>query len=218
MHKDQSDRVGRENVSATAGQVRQTVHVVAGDASQRAAMARTIFASGHHAEVYTDAAELVDHHPTRGVVMVHEAGALGTAVVCQTLSAHGMWLPVIGFGAEVQADRIVAGMKAGAMDFMIGPISSGTMLAKLRACASEAQSVSEVRNRRAGARSALARLSDREHQVLDFLAIGLSNKAMARELGISPRTIEIHRMKMMGKIGASSSAHAVRIRLDALEA
>ena len=44
----------------------------------------------------------------------------------------------------------------------------------------------------------------------------ITNKEMARNMSISPRTVEIHRAKMMGKIGAASSAHAVRIRIDAL--
>jgi len=196
---------------------RHTVHVVADEAQQRAAMARMIFAAGHHAEVYNDADELVEHHPTGGIVLVHESGKLGASVVCQALTKNALWLPVIGFGAEVEASRIVAGMKAGAMDYLVGPVSAGTMLAKLQECAKEASAVSEIRSRRAGARSVLARLSDRESQVLDLLATGLSNKEMARNMGISPRTVEIHRMKMMGKIGATSGAHAVRIRIDALE-
>lgn len=208
-----------DSASSSSGlSARHTIHVVADEAQHRAAMARMIFASGHHAEVYNDAEELVEHRPTAGIVLVHESGKLGASVVCRALSLNALWLPVIGFGAEVDASRIVAGMKAGAMDYFVGPISPGTMLAKLRECAREATAVSEMRGRQAAARSVLGKLSDRERQVLDLLATGLSNKAMARDLGISPRTVEIHRMKMMGKIGATSGAHAVRIRIDALEA
>ncbi|MDP3551152.1 MAG: LuxR C-terminal-related transcriptional regulator [Novosphingobium sp.] len=203
--------------SPSASSARHTVHVVADEAQQRAAMARMIFAAGHHAEVYNDAEELVAHRPTGGIVLVHESGKLGASAVCQALTRNASWLPVIGFGAEVDASRIVAGMKAGAMDYFVGPVCTGTMIAKLNECAKEAMSVSAFRGRQAAARSALARLSDRERQVLDLLATGLSNKAMARDLGISPRTVEIHRMKMMGKIGATSGAHAVRIRIDAFE-
>jgi len=202
---------------AAGSSVRHTVHVVADEAQQRAAMARLIFAAGHHAEVYNDAEELVEHHPTSGIVLVHEAGRLGARFVCPALANNALWLPVIGFGAQVDASRIVAGMKAGAMDYLVGSLTSGTIIAKLQECAKEAEAVAEVRGRQAAARSVLARLSERERQVLDLLATGLSNKEMARSLGISPRTVEIHRMKMMGKIGATSGAHAVRIRIDALE-
>lgn len=194
---------------------RYTVHIVADEAQQRAAMARLIFAAGHHAEVYNDIEELVDHHPTSGFVLVHEAGRLGISVVCQALAKNALWLPVIGFGEQVDPSSIVAGMKAGAMDYLVGSISAGTIVSKLQECAKEAEAVAEVRGRQAAARSVLERLSEREHQVLDLLAKGLSNKEMARSLEISPRTVEIHRMKMMGKIGATSSVHAVRIRIEA---
>jgi two-component system response regulator FixJ len=99
----------------------------------------------------------------------------------------------------------------------MGQPSPRELLTKLQECAIDAQAIFEVRSRRAQSRTALAKLSDREHQVLDLVVAGLSNKEMARELSISPRTVEIHRMKMMGKLGASSSAQAVRMRLEALE-
>jgi FixJ family two-component response regulator len=61
----------------------------------------------------------------------------------------------------------------------------------------------------------LTRLSLREREVLDRLADGGSNKTIARDLAISPRTIEIHRMKIMGKLGACHAAEAIRIPIDA---
>ena len=58
-------------------------------------------------------------------------------------------------------------------------------------------------------------LAVRLPQVLDWLAEGSSNKAIARELDISPRTVEIHRANMMNKLGARHAAEAVRLRLEA---
>jgi DNA-binding CsgD family transcriptional regulator len=55
----------------------------------------------------------------------------------------------------------------------------------------------------------------REREVLDWLAEGSSNKAIARELDISPRTVEIHRANMMTKLGARHAAEAVRLKLEA---
>lgn len=194
---------------------RYTVRIVAEHANERAAMARVIFSTGHHAEVYNDVTELVEHGPTGGIVLVHEAEALGAVQICATLRENGLWLPVIGFGTEVSVSRIVAGMKAGALDFIVGQISAETVLPKLVSGNAEAAVLAKANLRRSQARAVLAKLSARERQVLDLLAAGLSNKAMARDLGISPRTIEIHRMKMMGKLGASSSADAIRMQIDA---
>jgi DNA-binding CsgD family transcriptional regulator len=65
------------------------------------------------------------------------------------------------------------------------------------------------------ARARIGMLSPREREVLDWLAEGLSNKAIARELSISPRTVEIHRANMMEKLGAGHAADAVRLRMEA---
>jgi FixJ family two-component response regulator len=65
------------------------------------------------------------------------------------------------------------------------------------------------------ARDRISTLSTREREVLDWLAEGSSNKAIARELDISPRTVEIHRANMMNKLGARHAAEAVRLRLEA---
>jgi DNA-binding CsgD family transcriptional regulator len=65
------------------------------------------------------------------------------------------------------------------------------------------------------ARGRIENLSAREREVLDWLAQGSSNKAIARELQISPRTVEIHRANMMAKLGASHAADAVRLRIEA---
>jgi FixJ family two-component response regulator len=65
------------------------------------------------------------------------------------------------------------------------------------------------------ARDRIASLSVREREVLEWLAQGSSNKVIARELDISPRTVEIHRANMMHKLGARHAAEAVRLKLEA---
>ncbi|MES2698317.1 MAG: LuxR C-terminal-related transcriptional regulator, partial [Pseudomonadota bacterium] len=73
----------------------------------------------------------------------------------------------------------------------------------------------EARRRLIEARQRLGMLSRREREVLDWLSEGCSNKAIARTLEISPRTLEIHRANMMDKLGATHAADAVRLRMDA---
>ena len=72
-----------------------------------------------------------------------------------------------------------------------------------------------ARRRMIEARGRIENLSAREREVLDWLAQGSSNKTIARELDISPRTVEIHRANMMSKLGASHAAEAVRLRIEA---
>ena len=65
------------------------------------------------------------------------------------------------------------------------------------------------------ARASVDKLTPREHDVLEQLVIGRPNKVIAYELGISPRTIEIHRARIMEKMGADSLSHLVRLALAA---
>lgn len=196
---------------------RQSVYVVSEEILQGQALAGIVIASGYHVKVYNDVAGLAAQRPTEGIVLAHETATIGVAEVLQTLSNSGLWLPVIGFGVDVDSDTIIAGMKAGAMDYLVGDVSPETIISKILKTAEQAQTIFEVRGKRLISRSSLARLSDRERQVLSLLVTGLSNKVMARELAISPRTVEVHRMNMMGKIGATSGAQAIRIWIDAAD-
>ena len=78
-----------------------------------------------------------------------------------------------------------------------------------------AEQFGAARRRMIEARDRISTLSTREREVLDWLAEGSSNKAIARELDISPRTVEIHRANMMNKLGVRHAAEAVRLRLEA---
>ena len=90
---------------------------------------------------------------------------------------------------------------------------------RLAACISriiqEAAEVSEGRKETLAARQRLSKSSGREPQVLEALAVGGSNKERARRLEISPRTVEIHRATLMGKLGRGHAVDAVRVKVDA---
>jgi FixJ family two-component response regulator len=81
--------------------------------------------------------------------------------------------------------------------------------------AREARAHAEARSKMFEARARIRDLSPREREVLDRLADGFSNKAIARDLAISPRTVEIHRANMMEKLGAGHPSDAVRVRIEA---
>lgn len=194
---------------------RHVVHVIAASPTLRAKFARLIFARGHHAEVYSDVAELTEHIPHDGVVLVLEDNDCSGIAVTKALARHGVWLPILVYAEQIDADRIVGGIKAGVMDYMVGPVLDDLLLAKIARCATDGAAFRNSRARHVVARASIDSLSQREGEVLAFLTEGLSNKEIARELDISPRTVEIHRMKMMAKLGAKSSAHAIRLKLEA---
>lgn len=191
------------------------IHLVDPDHPQRMAVFHALAQLGHHAEIYADVEELADYRPAAGVVLLHDDGTGSFQAKLHHLVDHAVWLPVIATGASPSVPQVVAALKAGALDFLALPLSVDTQRDAIRTLIDEAARQSDARRRLIEARARLSKLSARERQVLDRLVEGNSNKAIARALDISPRTVEIHRANMMGKLGARHPADAVRLRLEA---
>ena len=117
--------------------------------------------------------------------------------------------------ADPATEKVVAAIKSGALDYLDLPIEPARLARSLSRVVAEAEARGMARRRLTDARRRVARLSGREREVLEWLALGSSNKVIARELGISPRTVEIHRANMMGKLGARHAAEAIRVWLQA---
>lgn len=195
---------------------RVTLHVLDSDSARRAQLARLAFAAGHHAEIYAHADELLSHAPASGLVLAQdEPVGEGITSLVNAMMRAGQWLPIIAIAEAPTIDAVVAAIKAGALDYLTVPEAIAPLNEAVARSAREAEAQRQHRARAAEARQRISRLSMREREVLDRLAEGCSNKAIARELEISPRTVEIHRMKMMGKLGARHAAEAVRLRIEA---
>jgi FixJ family two-component response regulator len=192
------------------------IHVVVENQMERASTARSIFAMGHHAEVYSDVHELCMHAPEKGIIMSREDGTGSVQALLGALQSHGLWMPVVGFAEAISCDVIVEGVKSGVLDYYVGDWQPSSVSAKLKKAAHDGMVLIMARQRQTRAKMSIAMLSPRESEVLTHLAAGHSNKEMARLMAISPRTVEIHRMKMMGKLGAKTSADAIRFKLEAV--
>lgn len=130
------------------------------------------------------------------------------------LSVAEAMLPAIVVTGHGDVHMAVEAMKAGALDFIEKPFSDEVMIASItRAVEKAASRVSEESGREL-TRSRLVSLSERERQVLKGVVGGQPNKTIAAELGISPRTVEVYRASLMGKMQAKSLAELVRMVLD----
>ena len=176
---------------------RVTLHILDGDSARRAQLARLAFAAGHHAEIYANADELLAHAPSGGLVLAQdEPVGQGIPDLIAAMMHAGHWLPVIAISDVPETSAVVRAIKAGALDYLAMPSQIAPLNEAIAGAAREADAFRAQRARAAEARQRISRLS-------------------ARELEISPRTVEIHRMKMMGKLGARHAAEAVRLRIEA---
>ncbi|WP_137679711.1 response regulator transcription factor [Aurantiacibacter suaedae] len=195
---------------------RITLHIVGGTSRTRAEQARLAFSLGHHAEVYADLDEMFDRPPRGGVIVAcDDVLENGAEALLDKLGEQGIWVPLVAAKENPGVEEVVDAIQAGALDYMELPLTVeelGRMIAHL---VSDAGRHAEARRRLIDARRRIGTLSKREREVLEWLSEGCSNKAIARELEISPRTVEIHRANMMDKLGAGHAAEAVRMRLDA---
>ena len=195
---------------------RPTLHIVDSSSRSRAEQARFGFEMGYHCEIYADVGELTACPPTSGIVFARDDEGGGKVdEVLSHLARIGVWVPVVATSDNPRPNHVVAAIRAGALDYLRLPLRPDRLEETVQRIEEEAAAYGEARRKMVEARSRIASLSPREREVLDWLAEGRSNKMIARELDISPRTVEIHRANMMHKLGAHHAAEAVRLRIEA---
>jgi two-component system response regulator FixJ len=128
---------------------------------------------------------------------------------------RSLHFPLIVITGHGDVPLAVRAMKAGAVDFIEKPFASEAILGSLDTALSRLAAPSEQDPTAAAAEAKLALLSPREREVLEGLLAGLPNKTIAYDLAISPRTVEIHRARVMDKMGARSLSELVRLALAA---
>jgi two-component system response regulator FixJ len=135
--------------------------------------------------------------------------------VQQHLVRSKIALPVIIMTGHAEVPIAVKAMKAGALDFIEKPFEFDELLAAIRRGFAASTASPAVLADPGEARARINRLTAREQDVFRDLALGKSNKAIAFELGISPRTVEVHRARVMEKLEARSISELVRLALAA---
>ncbi|MGA2953093.1 MAG: response regulator FixJ [Caulobacteraceae bacterium] len=127
----------------------------------------------------------------------------------------GARLPIIVMTGHGDVPMAVEAMKAGVHDFIEKPFDDEVMISSIEQALMRAELTETNDSGRAEAQQRIAALSKREHQVLAGLVEGKANKVIARDLGISPRTVEIYRANVMTKMGAANLSELVRMAIAA---
>jgi two-component system response regulator FixJ len=196
----------------------ETVHVVDDDEAVRDSLRVLLEASGFVVRTYDSAAVfLAAAAPAlRGCALIDvRMPEIDGLELQQRLNERGIRLPVIVMTGQGDIPVAVRAMKAGAVDFLEKPFNEEELLAAVRRALEESQQLEELEFVARKAAGRLATLTPREREVLALLVNGLSTKAIAKELGTSPRTIEVHRSRVFEKLQAHSLPDLVRLTLAA---
>jgi two-component system, LuxR family, response regulator FixJ len=194
------------------------VYVVDDDDAVRDSLALLLEAAGLRVEAFAGAAEALarcrDQRPACVVTDVRMPEMDGLELQRRLVQLHAQ-LPVIVITGHGDVPLAVQAMKAGAVDFIEKPFSDDVILASIEAAvarvrrgAGSSAIVGEFGNR-------LTRLTPRERDVFHQLIVGHPNKVIAYNLGISARTVEIHRARVMEKMEARSLPELVRLAIEA---
>ena len=191
------------------------VHVVDDDESAREALAFLLEAADFEVVSHASALALLDALPLKdaGCVItdMRMPDMTGLELV-RELNARGSRVPIIMITGHGDIPLAVEAMRAGVVDFIEKPFGEARILDALaRALAAGPPAVPDEQ---ALVLQRLETLSERERQVLDGVVDGHPNKVIARDLGISPRTVEIYRAKLMAKMHADNLAALVRMTLS----
>ena len=193
-----------------------TVHVVDDSESVRRAMSRLLKLAGYRVKTYASAEALLaeplaaDDAPVVVLADLVLPGLDGIALAVR-LGSTGAAPPVVFLSARGGVPSSVRAMKQGAVDFLEKPVQEQELLDALgRAVARSRERILE-RQRLADLRRRYATLTARERQVLALVITGLLNKQVASELGVSEKTVKVHRSRAVGKMTAQSLPDLVRM-------
>lgn len=194
------------------------VHVVDDDDAIRRSVAFALKTSGFQVRLYESGSDLLKSAAKLedGCILldIRMPGMDGLEVQ-EALKDRGVALPVIIMTGHGDVSLAVRAMKAGALDFIEKPFQKAVLLAAIEQGFGRLKQAAAGREQASEAAVKLQGLTPRERDVLDGLAKGLPNKSIAYDLGISPRTVEIHRANLMTKLGVRSLSEALRIAFAA---
>jgi FixJ family two-component response regulator len=184
-----------------------TVFVIDDDAAVRDSLARLLEA--HRLPVRTyDSAEgfLAALHPTAAGCLVLDVRLprMSGPELQATLAARGIRLPIIFLTGQGDIPTSVRTLQAGALDFLEKPVAGELLLERVRGALRLEVKQRRERAQTTRARARYAQLTPREREVMGLLVAGQSSKEIARRLGISHRTVEIHRGRVMHKMHAAN--------------
>ncbi len=195
-----------------------TVFVVDDDQAMRNSLKWLIESVGLKVKTYASADEFInDYYPGRAgclLLDVRMPGMSGLELQEQFVEQQ-IKIPIIIITGHGDVPMAVRAMKAGAVDFIEKPFNDELLLESIRNALIKDVDQRNVQSRRADIATRLAHLTPREHEVMEMVTSGRANKDIAKTLGVSSKTVEAHRARVMEKMQASSLAELVKMAIVA---
>ncbi|HEV2562478.1 MAG TPA: response regulator FixJ [Rhizomicrobium sp.] len=190
------------------------VFVVDDDADVRESLQTLLEASGFQVQTFDSAGSFLTNWALEGIACLIadiRMPDMDGLQLQEELVRRKAGLPVIIVTGHGDVPLAVRAMKAGAIDFLEKPFDDKLLLGSVGRALEAAKTAQNSAAEAQRAEARIAELTSREKQVLELLAAGRPNKVIAYELDISPRTVEIHRARVMEKMRAKSLAELVRV-------
>ena len=191
-----------------------TVFIVDDDHAVRRFLCGLIASIDIPVEAYASAQDFLDsYEPGRAGCLLLDIRMPGMSglELQQEFGRRAIDLPVIILTGHGNVQVAVNAMKAGAVDFIEKPFNNELLLDRVQRALSEGVKAREARLGQEAIKDRMARLTPRERQVLEQVIAGDTNKGVARQLGISEKTVELHRSRVMEKMQAGSLAALVKM-------
>lgn len=186
--------------------------------TRRARISFLLHSLGYSAEIYDSELFFEEDININDIILLYSSGnieTLGRLAARNELA--GAWCPIVIYGENPHPEMITSAIFGGALDFLRYPFTADDVSRCIGRVVRRAAQIQEARRLRADARRWVAKLSPRERDVLSGLVGGMTNKEIGTGLGISARTVEIHRSNLMRKLGARTVVGAVILALESGE-
>ena len=194
------------------------VHIVDDEDSIRRSLGFLLSTAGYRVRRWEDGVAFLKgvdaNEPACVLLDVRMPGMDGLEVQAE-MRDRGINLPVVVLTGHGDVAMAVRAMRSGAVDFLEKPFERKVLLNAVEAGFEQLADSEAQRERTDWARTQIAGLTQREREVLDGLACGFPNKTIAYDLGISSRTVEVHRANVMTKLDVANFADALRIAFGA---
>ena len=190
------------------------VHVVDDDLTLRVLLEKLLLSQNYEVQTHDSAESLLRaaQKGARGVVLLdlHMPSGMSGLALLNDYAPDPVWMPIVVLTGHGNVDVAVSAIRAGADDMLEKPVDRDQLFSRLKPLMEKEEREYALRGERVEMQSCLADLTPREGEVMVLLFKGLTNKDIGMALGISPRTAEVHRSRVLNKTMSDGVTDLVR--------